>query len=47
MTGYAADKAPVAVIGAGIVGVSAAIWLQRDGHEVILLDRADPGEGVS
>ncbi|MBU2961682.1 FAD-binding oxidoreductase [Citreicella sp. C3M06] len=37
----------VAVIGAGIVGVSTAIWLQRDGHKVILIDRAGPGEGTS
>lgn len=37
----------VAVIGAGIVGVSTAIWLQRDGHEVTLIDRAEPGEGTS
>ena len=37
----------VAVIGAGIVGVSTAIWLQRDGHEVILIDKAGPGEGTS
>ncbi len=37
----------VAVIGAGIVGVSTAIWLLRDGHEVILIDRAGPGEGTS
>ena len=28
----------VAVIGAGIVGVSTTIWLQRDGHKVILID---------
>jgi D-amino-acid dehydrogenase len=47
MTGRAADKAPVAVIGAGIVGVSTAIWLQRDDHEVILIDRVGPGEGAS
>ncbi|MCR8546723.1 FAD-dependent oxidoreductase [Salipiger sp. P9] len=37
----------VAVIGAGIVGVSTAIWLQRDGHKVILIDKAGPGEGTS
>ncbi|MBA3519706.1 MAG: FAD-binding oxidoreductase [Rhizobiales bacterium] len=37
----------VAVIGAGIVGVSAALWLQRDGHCVVLVDRAGPGEGAS
>ena len=30
----------VAVIGAGIVGVSTALWLQRDGHNVILIDKA-------
>jgi len=37
----------VAVIGAGIVGVATAIWLVRDGHEVVLIDRAGPGEGTS
>lgn len=37
----------VAVIGAGIVGVATAIWLQRDGHEVILIDRKGPAEGTS
>lgn len=35
------------VIGAGIVGVSTAIWLQRDGWQVTLIDRAGPGEGTS
>lgn len=38
---------PVAIIGAGIVGVATAIWLQRDGHDVILIDKAGPGEGAS
>ncbi|MFC3614809.1 NAD(P)/FAD-dependent oxidoreductase [Lutimaribacter marinistellae] len=37
----------VAVIGAGIVGVSTAIWLQRDGHKVILIDREGPAAGAS
>lgn len=37
----------IAIIGAGIVGVSTAIWLQRDGHKVILIDRAGPGEAAS
>ena len=37
----------IAIIGAGIVGVSTAIWLQRDGHKVILIDKAGPGEGTS
>ena len=37
----------VAIVGAGIVGVSTALWLQRDGHEVTLIDRAGPAEGTS
>lgn len=34
----------IAVIGAGIVGVSTALWLLRDGHEVTLFDRVEPGD---
>ncbi len=41
------ERKTIAIIGAGIVGVSAAVWLQRDGHDVILIDRAGPGEGTS
>jgi D-amino-acid dehydrogenase len=37
----------IAVIGAGIVGVSAALHLQRDGHRVTLIDERNPGEGTS
>lgn len=37
----------VAVIGAGIVGVSTAIWLQRLGHDVVLIDRTGPAAGTS
>ena len=41
------DKQCIAVIGAGIVGVSTAIWLQRDGHDVVLIDREGPAAGTS
>lgn len=37
----------VAVIGAGIVGVSTGIWLRRMGHDVVLIDRNEPGQGTS
>ena len=37
----------IIVIGAGIVGVSTAIWLMRAGKTVTLIDRAAPGEGTS
>lgn len=37
----------VLVVGAGIVGVSTAIWLQRGGHRVTLIDKAGPAEGAS
>ncbi|MEM6408735.1 MAG: FAD-dependent oxidoreductase [Pseudomonadota bacterium] len=42
-----ASAKTVAVVGAGIVGVSTAIWLQRDGHKVILIDREGPAAGTS
>ena len=37
----------VAVIGAGIVGVSTAIWLRRAGIDVTVIDRGTPGTGTS
>ena len=37
----------VAVIGAGMVGIAAASWLQRDGHEVFVIDPNPPGHGAS
>lgn len=37
----------VGVIGAGMVGITAASWLQRDGHEVFVLDPGGPGEATS
>ncbi len=35
------------IIGAGILGVSAAAFLQREGYGVTLIDRLPPGEGCS
>ena len=37
----------VVIIGAGIVGISAAIWLRRNGLTVTLIDRSEPGQGAS
>ena len=37
----------VSVVGAGIVGVCCARWLQREGFEVTLLDRDEPGAATS
>src|SRR6202048_3584449 len=38
---------PVVVIGAGIVGLACATYLQRDGRRVVVLDPGGPGEGAS
>ncbi len=37
----------VVVIGAGIIGVSAAVFLQQQGKQVTLIDPLPPGEGAS
>ena len=37
----------VVIIGAGIVGVSTAIWLQRKGVDVVLVDKGGPASGTS
>ena len=37
----------IIVAGAGIVGVSTAIWLQREGYDVTLVDREGPASGTS
>lgn len=37
----------IVVIGAGICGLSSAIWLRRAGHDVTLVDKDHPGAGAS
>lgn len=34
----------IVVIGTGIVGVSSAAWLQRDGHQISFVSREGAGE---
>jgi len=41
------NKKRVAVIGAGMVGACVARYLQRDGHDVVMIDLLGPGEGAS
>ena len=42
-----ADGRKAAVIGAGIVGTCCALYLQRDGWQVTLIDPREPGEACS
>ena len=42
-----AASAHVVVIGAGVVGVSTAIWLRRAGIDVSVVDRVEPGTSAS
>ncbi|MFV2052126.1 NAD(P)/FAD-dependent oxidoreductase [Aliiroseovarius sp. YM-037] len=42
-----ADGQQIVVIGAGIVGMSTAIWLRRAGKDVTVIDRGEPGQGTS
>jgi len=42
-----AKENKIVVVGAGIVGVSTAIWLRRSGKDVTLIDKGVPGQGTS
>lgn len=42
-----ADKKNIVIIGAGIIGLSTALWLQKAGHQVTIIDKQEPGEGAS
>ncbi len=37
----------ITVIGAGLIGIACAAWLQRDGHRVTVVARGNPGEDCS
>jgi len=41
------ERTEVAVIGAGVIGVCCALWLRRQGHEVLLVERDTIAGGAS
>lgn len=41
------SKKKTVVVGAGVIGVCCASWLQRDGHDVTIIDSVGPGESCS
>jgi D-hydroxyproline dehydrogenase len=41
------ETVEVAIIGAGVIGLATALRLAQAGHEVVLIDPADPGSGAS
>ena len=45
--GYRLPDHDIAIVGAGVIGVSAARTLQLRGLRCLLIDRGDPGQGTS
>lgn len=43
----ARNKGEAVVVGGGIVGICCALYLQRDGHKVTLVDPAAPGDSTA
>lgn len=41
------ERTQIAVIGAGVVGVCCALWLRRQGHEVVVLERESSVGGTA
>jgi glycine/D-amino acid oxidase-like deaminating enzyme len=42
-----ATQLPTVVLGAGVAGLSAALYLQRSGHKVLVIDAMPPASGAS
>jgi D-amino-acid dehydrogenase len=42
-----ASRHDVAVVGAGMVGISTALYLQAQGRDVVVIERTAPGDGAS
>ncbi|AUG08153.1 FAD-binding oxidoreductase [Pseudomonas sp. S09G 359] len=42
-----AERADIAVVGAGIIGVACALQLARQGRQVVVIDQQPPGMGAS
>ncbi|WP_409320271.1 NAD(P)/FAD-dependent oxidoreductase [Pseudomonas putida] len=47
MNATAQSRQHVVVVGGGIVGICCALYLQRDGHQVTLVDPAVPGDSTA
>lgn len=47
MTPISTQRGSALVVGAGVVGIATALWLQRHGWAVTLLDRQPPGTATS
>ncbi|WP_110654499.1 NAD(P)/FAD-dependent oxidoreductase [Salinicola halimionae] len=41
------SNADIVVVGAGLIGVTSALALARQGHRVLVLDKQEPGRGAS
>jgi len=47
MSMSSASNRKVTIVGAGVVGMACGVHLLRDGHEVTIVDKDDPGQGCS
>jgi D-amino-acid dehydrogenase len=47
MNSNSGGRRNITIIGAGVVGMACAVHLQRDGHQVSVVDKDGPGQGCS